>query len=177
MAQVTTVTSEALQAKVRQLLPSQQGFGEDLQASNVILPIIDLTETASGSLLRQDLQIASGLTDTSFTVTNATSTLVTGTGFYLINYYLMVRSATSVARDADISVTDGSSTKKIIQVASGAGISGGIYDNSGSVVIFLRSGESITATAIDTASFVVGSLRQIADINGNLINPTGFTAE
>lgn len=177
MAQVTTVTSEALQAKVRQLLPSQQGFGEDLQASNVILPIIDLTETASGSVLRQDLQIASGLTDTSFSVNNTTSTLVSGTGFYLINYYLVVRSASSVAREADISVTDGSSTKKIIQVASGAGISGRTYDNFGSVVIFLRSGESITATAIDTASFVVGSLRQIADINGNLINPTGFTAE
>lgn len=177
MAQVTTVTSESLQAKVRQLLPSQQGFGEDLQASNVILPIIDLTETASGSVLRQDLQRASGLTDTSFRVTNTTSTLVSGTGFYLINYNITVRSATSTARSANISITDGLTTKKLLEVESGAGVAGGIYQSIGDIVVFLRSGESITATAIDTAAFVLGSLRQIADISGNLVNPTGFTAE
>ena len=38
MPQITPITSEALQAKIRQLLPSQIGFGEDLQAQNVIVP-------------------------------------------------------------------------------------------------------------------------------------------
>ena len=58
MAQITSVTSEALQATIRRLLPSQQGFGEDLQASNVIFPIIDLTPTAEGSVLGTNLQTA-----------------------------------------------------------------------------------------------------------------------
>ena len=45
MAQLINLTSEALQATIRRLLPSQQGFGEDLQATNVVTPIIDLTPT------------------------------------------------------------------------------------------------------------------------------------
>ena len=48
MAQLISITSEALQATIRRLLPSQQGFGEDLQASNVITPVIDVTPTAEG---------------------------------------------------------------------------------------------------------------------------------
>ena len=58
MAQITQITSEALQATIRRLLPSQQGFGEDLQASNVITPIIDLTPTAEGSSLSENLSTA-----------------------------------------------------------------------------------------------------------------------
>ena len=51
MAQIINITSEALQATIRRLLPSQQGFGEDLQATNVVQPIIDLTPTAEGTVL------------------------------------------------------------------------------------------------------------------------------
>ena len=43
---ISTVTSEALQLKLRQLLPSQQGFGTDLSASDTIIPVIDLTRAA-----------------------------------------------------------------------------------------------------------------------------------
>ena len=46
---ISSVTSEALQLKLRQLLPSQQGFGTDLTASNTIVPVIDLTAAAEGS--------------------------------------------------------------------------------------------------------------------------------
>ena len=55
---ISTVTSEALQLKLRQLLPSQQGFGTDLSASDTIIPIIDLTEAAEGSDVRETLQTA-----------------------------------------------------------------------------------------------------------------------
>ena len=47
--EITPITSEALQAVIRRLLPSQRGFGDDLQATNLITPIIDLTPTAEGS--------------------------------------------------------------------------------------------------------------------------------
>ena len=70
MAQITTVTSEALQATLRRLLPSQQGFGEDLQASNVITPIIDLTPSAEGSILPDYLQTALTLTDATVFASN-----------------------------------------------------------------------------------------------------------
>ena len=78
---ITSVTSEALQLKIRQLLPSQTGFGSDLMAQNIIVPIIDLTATAEGSDVRSDLQSAmsfGGITD--FNVRNATTTLITNPG-------------------------------------------------------------------------------------------------
>lgn len=56
MAQVKPVTSEALQATVRRLLPSQNGFTEDLQASNVIIPTLNLTPSAEGSELPLELR-------------------------------------------------------------------------------------------------------------------------
>ena len=74
MAQVTSVTSEALQTQIRNLLPSQQGFGEDLQASNVIVPIIDLTATAEGSALPLDLSSAATFESTEFEVTATPNT-------------------------------------------------------------------------------------------------------
>ena len=52
MAEIVPVVSEALEAQIRDLLPSQRGFGEDLQASNVITPIIDLTAAAEGTTTR-----------------------------------------------------------------------------------------------------------------------------
>jgi hypothetical protein len=58
LPEITSVTSEALQATIRRLLPSQQGFGDDLQATNLITPIIDLTPTAEGSVLPTYLQTA-----------------------------------------------------------------------------------------------------------------------
>ena len=58
MAQIIPIVPESLQKKIRDLLPSQQGFGEDLQASNVILPILDVTSAASGADVGQNLQTA-----------------------------------------------------------------------------------------------------------------------
>ena len=93
MAQITKVTSEALQSTIRRLLPSQQGFGEDLQASNVITPIIDLTETAEGSTLPSYLQTALTLTDaTTFDVNNGSSTIINTPGFWQINASFTTRS-------------------------------------------------------------------------------------
>ena len=53
--EIITVNSEALETQIRDLLPSQNGFGSELQASNVITPIIDLTAAAEGSGLATDL--------------------------------------------------------------------------------------------------------------------------
>ena len=74
MAEIVPVVSEALEAQIRSLLPSQRGFGEDLQASNVIFPIIDLTPAAEGTTVPQYQQqaIAFG-SQTSFVITNQTT--------------------------------------------------------------------------------------------------------
>ena len=71
MGQEFIIKSQDLEDKINQLLPSQGGFqaGVDLSASTQIIPIVDLTETAEGSNVRQDLQTALSLKScTSFIV-------------------------------------------------------------------------------------------------------------
>jgi len=85
MAQIRQVVSESLQATIRDLLPSQQGFTEDLQASNVITPIIDLTPSAEGSTLQTDLQQALNFGGaTAHSIANTTSTIINSPGFYRV---------------------------------------------------------------------------------------------
>ena len=90
MAEEFTIKSEDIESKINQLLPSQGGFGAgvDFSASTMVVPIVDLTETAEGSSLRQDLQ--SSLSHNSVTVTNvenATNTVIINTtGYYLVNW-------------------------------------------------------------------------------------------
>ena len=79
--EIITVNSETLQTQIRDLLPSQNGFGSELQATNVITPIIDLTSAAEGSSLSERLSqaIAFG-SSTEFDVTNAGTDLISNPG-------------------------------------------------------------------------------------------------
>lgn len=178
MPQITPITSEALQAKVRQLLPSQIGFGEDLQAQNVIVPTIDLTETASGSVLRQDLQtsLAFGSQD-SFTVSNATTTIINTTGFFRIVGGLTIKGDSSDQRIV-IQISDGSTNLQIYGYElSGASSNEFAISVNVDLIVFLRSGDTCKILSSSDKAIARGSTRQIADINGNLVNPSGFTFE
>ena len=87
MGQEFVIKSQTLEDKVNQLLPSQGGFqaGVDLSASTTIIPIVDLTESAEGSNIREDLQTAlSHDSVTSFSVTGATTTIINTTGYYRV---------------------------------------------------------------------------------------------
>ena len=178
MAEITSVTSELLQAKIRTLLPSQQGFGEDLQAQNVIVPIVDLTETAEGSSVRQDLQTALAFGSvTSHLVNNTTTVIVNTTGFYRVFGACTVGEASSASRSGVIQLSDGSTTKNIWGMrvtATSANVTTSLnYD----FVTFVGVGESIKIFSGATDIFFEGNTRQIADINGVLVNPSGFTPQ
>ena len=83
--EVITVNSEELQTQIRDLLPSQNGFGSELQATNVITPIIDLTSTAEGSTLRNDLQTAIAFgSQTEFLANNSTAVVANTVGFFRV---------------------------------------------------------------------------------------------
>lgn len=178
MAQLINITSEALQATIRRLLPSQQGFGEDLQASNVITPIIDLTPTAEGSEVRADLQTALAFgSQTAFNVTNANTTIINTTGFYRVFASINARTSTVQSAEANFSLSDGLTTKKIL-VATYPATNTESHDTEFlDFVVFLAAGESLSAQTTSTLLTTEGSTRQIADVNGNLVNPSGFTAQ
>lgn len=181
MPEITTITSESLQAEVRRLLPSQRGFGQDLEAQNVIVPIVDLTPTAEGSALREDLQTAISFgAVTPVTRTSAgTTTVVNTPGFYQYEFILSVLSSGTVGGNKSLLIiTDGALSKTIH----------GLQNNSdgnpeepqtitGSNVIFLKTGEAFNAFTSGNDAYLNIALWPVADVNGNLINPSGFSFE
>jgi len=174
MAQLISITSEALQATIRRLLPSQQGFGEDLQASNVVTPIIDLTPSAQGADTPEDLRRSFGYRSiTTFAVSNTTSTLVNTTGFYQVIFSVSAQSPGQVGQ-ADFFLTDGATAKKLLEMQFGAGQD--VFQQS-TFNVFLEAGISLTARTTRSDIKMAGSTQQFADVTGNLVTPTGFNPE
>ena len=175
--QITSVTSEALQAQIRTLLPSQEGFGTDLMAQNVIVPIIDLTSAAEGSSVPQNLQTALAFgSQTSFAVNNTTTTIISNTGFFRVFGSYVNAGSSGGFTTVSFSMSDGLSSKNIwqntIPTTSSSTLINGNYD----FVVFLAAGVTVSAQA-DSSSYISGSTRQIADINGALVNPSGFNPQ
>jgi len=174
---LSSVTSEALQLKLRQLLPSQQGFGTDLSASDTIIPIIDLTAAAGGSDVRADLQTALAFGSvTAFNVSNTTTTLINTTGFYRVfgNYSFETQSGEV---NADFSLSDGSSDKKIISWLTDNASGTAAHLQNFDFVVYLQTGESLKGTTDYSRAKLAGCTRQIADNNGTLVQPVGFTPQ
>lgn len=171
MAEIVPVTSEALEAQIRDLLPSQRGFGEDLQASNVITPIIDLTAAAQGTTTPTYMQTALAFdSQTAFSAQNAATVIANSPGFYRIFGCASVR-AFGAAR---FTMSDGLSTKTVWQITAD---SGGDYAVQFDFTVFLNSGDSITADSTSSDALMFGSTRQVATSTGTLVNPAGFTPQ
>lgn len=170
MGQEFTIKSEAIETKINQLLPSQGGFGAgiDFSASTMVIPIVDLTETAEGSSLRQDLQKALSLgTITSYSVENTTTTVWNTPGYILMKGF--VRSTTN--QRVLIQITDGTTTKNIVDFDSvGTGTDG--FGTTYEYIILVTAGDSIVVQSTGASCMTSGSLRQLADLQGNLITPT-----
>ena len=178
MAQIISITSEALQSTIRRLLPSQQGFGEDLQASNVVTPIIDLTPSAEGSELPRDLAraIAFG-SQTSNSVENATTTLVSTTGFYRVFGNSALDQTVAARVDNELRISDGLSTKTIWTSNILAFNTSANLHNYFDFVVFLAAGDSLVGHSDGNGARLFVTTRQIADVNGNITNPDGYSPQ
>ncbi len=172
--QITSVTSEALQAQIRALLPSQEGFGTDLMAQNVIVPIIDLTSAASGSATTYPesyLQAFAFGSQTSFNIQNASTTVANTAGFWRI----IAAGTTSGQVSCRINLVNGVTTKRIWSIDS-KGTSGLLNDYI-DIIVYLDSGDSVQGTSSSNNAVLNVSVRQIADTNGVAIDPSGFSPQ
>ena len=167
------INSQELEDRVRQLLPSQGGAGAgfDLSASTQIIPIIDLTESASGSNLREDLQKALSFNSvTSFDVINTTTTLITNTGYYRV-FGVATGLQDTVTSNSAFTLNDGTSDKVIWNSKLHTTTPRGLFSTAFDFIVFLGAGDSLKCTAT-IFSYLVGCTRQIATIDGVLVNPT-----
>jgi len=177
LAEIVPVTSEALEAQIRNLLPSQRGFGEDLQASNVITPIIDLTRTAEGSTVGVELQQAINFAgSTVVNVTSGTSAdVATSPGFYRLTVSIQLDPNSSFGSNAVISMSDGLSTKNVLRFAT-ATSTDDIQSFFIDEIFFVGVGITLSCST-PSESLIIGSIRQVADAQGNLVYPVGFTPQ
>jgi len=174
MAQEFTINSSSIESKINQLLPSQGGFGAgvDFSASTMVIPIVDLTETAEGSNVRADLQTALSHTNvTSFSVNNGTSTLVTTTGYFRVFGSGTVLCGSASVQSVSFILNDGATSKIVWELSIPTAVANSVMtSNNYDFIVFLKAGDSLQSTATSNAE-VTGSTRQIADIDGNLVDP------
>ena len=169
---ISSVTSEALQLKLRELLPSQQGFGTDLSASDTIIPIIDLTAAAEGSATtfpESYLQAFAFGSQTSVNIQNATTTIANTPGFWRV----IAAGTTNGQAACRIQLVNGG-TSKIIWSIDPKGTSG-MMNNYIDIIVYLDTGDSIAGFSANNNAVLATSVRQIATTNGVAIYPSGFT--
>lgn len=173
--EIITVNSEALQTQIRDLLPSQNGFGSELQASNVITPIIDLTAAAEGSGLPFNLQTALAFgSQTAFDVSNTTTTILTSPGFYRLVGVSSIEQG-SVSRSTFVNLSDGLSTKAVWQHTQPGSTSADSFTSvQFDLIVWLRAGDTCSLESNSPVTKIAGSSRQIATGDGTLVQPVGF---
>jgi len=168
------INSQELENKIRQLLPSQGGAGAgfDLSASTQIIPIIDVTEQAEGSNVRADLQSALSFgSTTSFFTTNATDNIIENTGTFRVfgNAFIGDASVNAVAR---LQLFDSNGTAKTVYIARGKTSSTATaYALGFDFLVKLEAGEILKANSGNDLCVIEGVTRQIASLDGTLINP------
>ena len=174
MGQEFFIKSTNLESKVRDLLPSQGGLGAgfDLSASTQIVPIVDLTESAEGSNIREDLQRSLSFdTVTTFTVSNASrTTIVNNTGYYRVFGCANINGDTTNG-NAFFELSDGATFKIIFQATNitTAGVADFIVPFD--FMVFLQAGDSLVGSTTNAQSVLSGCTRQIASIDGTLTAP------
>ena len=173
MGQEFFINSQELEDKIRTLLPSQGGAGAgfDLSASTQIIPIIDLTESAEGSNVRADLQTSLSFSSvTSFAVSDATTTIITNTGYFRVFGAYSANNDDSGNHRGDLILNDGATDKIIKQYRNVNKTNENTVVESFDFVVFLEAGDIFKIFASPDVH-MTGCTRQIADITGNLVNP------
>ena len=170
----TPIVSESLQKNFRDNFPSQISSGRDLHVSDIITPIVDFSTVVGTSGLPVSLQQAFDFSVTTFLITSSSSTIISTPGFYTIQGVASTQSTGSASNTVFLALDAGTTTKKLIDFAV-------VVEDTFrravpfSFIFFLNTGISLIGGTNSTSVRISGSLRQIADISGTLVNPSGYT--
>ena len=173
--EIITVNSESLQTQIRDLLPSQNGFGSELQATNVITPIIDLTSATGGTGLDTSLAQAMAFGSiTAFDVTNTSTTVANTPGWYRILGACSVEIPSGNTEGVEIELSDGVSNKTVWALRQVGVSPDNFVASQFDFIVGLTTGDSLIVTSTNASAIITGSVRQVADSAGNTVNPSGL---
>jgi hypothetical protein len=159
------------------VFPAQAGAEliQDLYASGVIVPTIDFTSVAEGSFLPEFLQTAWDFSTGNANVANATTTLVSNPGFWKVDLNALWLNSNAGTYSGQINISDGLTSKNIWRITSDPNNIQTVATASETFYVFLRSGDSLVGSSNGTRMILDINWRQVADLNGVLVNPLGFT--
>ena len=171
----TPIVSETLQNDFRTTFPSQVNSGRDLHVSDVIVPIVDFSSTATGSTLSAQLNNAIDYAMGNFSVVNTTTTIINTTGFWrvLFNYSIL---GTGSSRDIHIIMNDGTTDKIVYRCDRPSTVINENVNISEDLVFYLHTNHSLKVYSNDTQAECSGTYRQIADITGSATLPLNYSA-
>lgn len=169
------VTSEALEKKFRDVFPAQGGaeLVQDLYASGVVQPVIDFSSVAEGSVLPAELQQAWDFATDYDQVVNTITALVSTPGFWKVDLSYMMTGPTAGANYVKVYIDNGLTTKTVFHAQTFSGATN--FSNQNEFIVYLRAGDTLRGQAATVDDVLDVWYRQIADVNGNLVNPLGFT--
>ena len=163
--------SEEFQRAFRNTFQAQVNTGRDLHVSDVVIPVVDFTPTTSGTSLPFDLLSSLNLNTTVFSFTTSTNTtILSTTGFFKIDVDFKTVGGGSV----QFYFLDASSTATFVKTLS----AGPDQSTSDSFFVFMRPDYTMeclrSMTGTSTASL---NITQVADVNGSLIQPSGYNPQ
>jgi hypothetical protein len=167
--------SEDFQRAFRNQFPSQTSTGRDLHVSDVVIPIVDFTPTASGASLPLELRQAAN--DATYTVrlnniSTVNTNLILTSGFFYVDFFA---NSDSASGEISLKSNDGSVATTIIT-----------YDIAGTnsikdtFVYFNRVGNTFDIGAAKSSGTEISlnfNITPVADVNGNLTNPLGYSPQ
>ena len=168
---------EAIEEDLNTNFPSQGQGNPPLyySLSEVVVPTYSINEVSEGSSLPENLQTAWDFSTGHDTINNTTTTLINNTGFWQVDLN-WTSPDTSNSEFSQIYINSGITTKTIWRISSpSAGTVTGATAVENRFIVFLRSGDSLVGQSSATANTLDVWYRQIADVNGNLVNPLGFS--
>ncbi len=169
---------EAIEEDLNSNFPSQGQGNPPLyySLSEVVVPTYNINNVTEGTSLPENLQSAWDFSTGHTEITGATTTtIINNPGFWKVDLTLTMEYGTA-KRVGRLQLTDGLSTKTIWEL--GGIVAAGSVDSTStdnSIVVFLRSGDSLTATTQNPVTIMNVWYRQIAQVNGTLVNPLGFS--
>lgn len=168
---------EAIEEELNSNFPSQGQGNPPLyySLSEVVVPTYSINSVTEGSGLPENLQTAWDFSTGSRSWSDSTQTLITNTGFWKVDLTCFIESQ-SAGIFGSLQITDGIGSKTIWRLDTNVTAGGpSVAVDSNEMVVFLRSGDSLTGTSSNINVDLNVVWRQIADVNGTLVNPLGFS--
>lgn len=167
--------SEEFQRSFRNSFPSQTQTGRDLHVSDVIIPVVDFTPTTSGTSLPLDLRWSYNTASSSiaFSSNTANYALISTSGFWALEIF--GASDGYITTLINIDQLGSGSLKQIKNYYSQ-----GANSFSDKFNVFLRPSDilKISFTEEGTTSGNLSiNYTQLADVNGDIVQPVGYSPQ